>query len=387
MVTIRELRDNGQMYEILRYKSFDARIRNAIVLGDCPDESLDDTADHANDRIDEIDPLYHAPSSRSQEHDGHGLPPQLLVLVLSSGHIEFLFTAEVDGKLRLCNSTQESAASIPYHGHHLAVDPSFRYMAAAPFEDLLVIYELETLETLNERFIASGHFPKPFKSTRFRSLRGTIHDVQFLYPRPQDDYHIIVMVVMSSKSRVPDRASRRKYITWDWEAGDDLRPILAQPGHRQSLSKLDGVPLFSIPLKSQNAFFIVYEDHIAIVRQSLSSGEYDSNRVLEMPRPSPLHHGAKPPLWVSWARPFRRKEYSEKTDIIYLAREDGIVFHIEIDSMTLLYSGMELGCSGTNIGTAFTAAYDKFSDLFIIGGESSPGGIWKVRPQSIIHRT
>lgn len=377
-MVIRELRENGQMHEVLKYRSLHSRIRNAVVLGDCPDESGTGSADDQG-HMSQLDSLYQKTASGTEKDAAHVLPPQLLVLVLDNGQMEFLFTTATTGRLKLYSSSYAPPGNIPHHGHHLAVDPSFRYMAASPFEELLVVYELETLKDLDNNFRETGQFPKPFKSARIRSLRGTIHDVQFLYPRLQDDYHIIIMVIVSSRSSSPERTLRRRYITWDWEAGDDLRSILSEPGHIQSLSKQDGAPLFSIPLKSQNAFFIVYEDHMAIVRQSLSSGEYDSNRVLEMPGPSPLHHGAGPPLWVAWARPFRRKDYAEKTDIIYLAREDGLVFHIEIDSMTLLYSGMELGCLGTNIGPAFSTAYDKFSDLFVVGGDSSPGGIWKVR--------
>lgn len=292
----------------------------------------------------------------------------------------FLFIREVNNKLEFCVNKHSPGRNVPpYLGHHLAVDPSSRFMAAASFEEILVVYELEPRSTLNERYMATGSLGNPIRSTRFRALRGTVYDVQFLYPRPQDDYHIILMVIVSSKSREPDQQASRKYIVWDWEVGEDLRTILGRSGHRQSLAKSGGVPMFSIPLKSQNSFFIVYPHHIALVKQALSFAEYDSNLVLEGPDPSDFHHGANAPLWTSWARPFRRKEYSEKTDIIYLAREDGFVFHIEIDSMTLVYSTMELGSVGTGIGTAFTTAYDRFSDLFVIGSEAAPGGVWKVR--------
>lgn len=296
----------------------------------------------------------------------------------------FLFIREVNAKLEFCVTKHAPSANVPYLGNHLAVDPSSRFLAAAPFEEVLVVYELEPRETLNERYMTIGSLGNPFKSVRFRSLRGTVYDVQFLYPRPQDDYHIILMVILSSNSREPGHQASRRYIVWEWEVGEDLRTTLSRSGHRQALAKSGGVPMFSIPLKSQNAFFVVYPRHIALVKQTLSSAEYDSNSVLEGPEPSHLHHGADAPLWTSWARPFRRKEYSEKTDIIYLAREDGFVFHIEIDSMTLVYSTMGLGSVGTNIGTAFTTAYDRFSDLLIIGGESAPGGIWKVGRSSNI---
>lgn len=98
----------------------------------------------------------------------------------------------------------------------------------------------------------------------------------------------------------------------------------------------------------------------------------------EPPAPTPLYHGNGDPLWVAWARPFRNKKYLEKTDIIYLAREDGAIIHIEIDAAELLPSVTNVGCLEANIDTAFTSAYDIFADVLMIGGDSGPGGIWKV---------
>jgi hypothetical protein len=311
------------------------------------------------------------------------MPPQILVLILGTGEMVFLFIRDVSGALEFCINKHAPSTEVPYLGCHFAVDPTSRFMAAAAFEEILAVYELEPRATLNERYMTTGSLGNPFKSIRYRSLRGTVYDVQFLHPRPQDDYHIILMVILSSKGRDPNQQATRRYILWDWAAGDDLRDVLNKAGHRQALAKSAGVPLFTIPLKSQSAFFIVYPRQIALVKQPMSVADYDSS-FLDGPEPSGLFHGKDAPLWTAWARPFRLKQYYEKTDVIYLAREDGFMFHIEIDSSTLLFSRMELGSVGTNIGTAFTTAYDRFSDVFVIGGDSAPGGIWKVRAFSHI---
>ena len=370
---------------MLKYKSYGHRIRNAVVIGSCPESSLNE--DNEGDEINEGDAVDIAmgdepPAERSQPASAAAgsptLPPQLLVLILESCGIVYLFATERDGFAQLSSNTFPACGKAPTLGYHVAVDPSSRYLVVGALEDTIAVFELKTREELNEEYEITHVFPEPVKSRRFRHLRATIQDVQFLYPRPQDDHHIILMVMTSSKGGSHERHAKRKYTIWDWEAGEPLEAVLGSTGHQQALTQPDGVPLFSIPLKSQNAFLVVYQTHIAIVKQPMSAAEYDSNSALDSPQPSSLHHGAHLPLWTSWARPFRRKEYSEKTDIIYLTREDGLLYHIEIDSATLFYSGMEVGWLNTHIGTAFTTAYDKFSDLLIVGGESGMGGMWKV---------
>ena len=138
------------------------------------------------------------------------------------------------------------------------------------------------------------------------------------------------------------------------------------------------MPLMIIPLRINTAFIAVSEHAIGIVKNAFTGQTSFDTLETHSPSQTNLHHGAAGPLWTAWARPFRLNKYFEKTDIIYLAREDGVIAHIELDSADLLPSVTTVGTISTNISTAFTTAYDVFSDVFIIGSESGPGGIWKV---------
>jgi hypothetical protein len=310
------------------------------------------------------------------------LPPQILVLMLENGKLCFAFIEKKSPRyeLELFMTTFDHPRKVPYMGYHLAIDPSFRYIAAATPEEFLTVYELKSLEALTEEYRQFGTI-QPVISTQTRVVNAAIHSVDFLYPRPQDDYHVIMVIVVCRMDQARNRAWR--ILVHDWEVGESIRAVLSQQKMPLRLPELPDIPLFVVPLRFQSTFFMVFRSHVCLVKQALSVPEYEFTPLPHMEK-SDFHYGTGAPLWSAWARPFRRKSYMEKFDIIYLAREDGIVVHIELESSSLLHSATQIGSLDTNIGKAFTAGYDVFSDLLIIGGEPGPGGIWKVsQPVSI----
>lgn len=297
--------------------------------------------------------------------------------MLESCQLLFLFVRErPDHTLEFVITTYENPRLLPYMGYQLAVDPSSRYMAAATPEGIFVVYELETLSDLNKQY-ADQESIEPIKSLRIRAVSGAIHKLEFLFPRPEDDYHIILLLIVARRERSRGPPVSRM-ATYEWELGDDLQTIFAEERTGTRLPREHRMPMLLIPLRFKTAFFAVSQFHIGVVKYALSGSPEFESLPTQPPARTPLHHGSGEPLWVAWARPFRRKKYFKKTDIIYLAREDGAIIHIEIDSAELLPSVTNVGCLGANIDMAFTTAYDIFSDVLIIGGDSGPGGIWKV---------
>ncbi|KAL7785971.1 mono-functional DNA-alkylating methyl methanesulfonate N-term domain-containing protein [Trichoderma ceciliae] len=380
-VQISELGRDGQVHDVLRKSDFGFRIRNAVVLGDSLEHGLDD------------DPYGIAvkpePPSSPLSPGAHGifdglrgrsLPPQLLVLMLESCQLLFLLVRErPDQTLEFFITTYENPRLLPYMGYQLAVDPSSRYMAAATPEGILVVYELEALSELNKQY-ANQESIDPIKSIRTRVVSGVIHKLEFLFPRPEDDYHIILILIVVRRERSHGPPISRM-ATYEWELGDNLQTIFAEEKTGTRLPKEHRMPMLLIPLRFKTAFFAVSQLYIGVVKYALSGSPEFELLPTQPPTQTPLHHGSGEPLWVAWARPFRRKKYFEKTDIIYLAREDGAIIHVEIDAAELLPSVTNVGCLGANIDTAFTTAYDIFSDVLIIGGDSGPGGIWKLAPR------
>ncbi|WKT41625.1 Cleavage/polyadenylation specificity factor, A subunit, N-terminal [Fusarium oxysporum f. sp. vasinfectum] len=364
-VQISELRDDGQVHEVIRKADFGTRIRNAIVLGGPPKGDIPGAA---------------AASIKTEDADvpmkDRVLPPQLLVLMLETGDAVFLFIQErLDGTLRFVATTFQSPRNLQFLGYHFSIDPSSRYMSAGSAEGGFIIYELESLSHMSTQYESCGSL-KPIKSTRVRLTQGVIHKMEFLYPRPEDDYHIILLLIIVRRE-VSKQAHVSRMVVYDWELGDELTAVFrSEKG--TPLPKEHRMPLMIIPLKVNTAFLAVSEHSIGIVKNAFTGQTSFDTLETHSPQQTRLHHGAAEPLWTTWARPFRINIYLEKMDVIYLAREDGVIAHIEIDSRDLVPTVMTLGTISTNITTAFTTAYDVFSDVLITGGDSGPGGIWKV---------
>ncbi|KAL9572739.1 hypothetical protein ACKAV7_003138 [Fusarium commune] len=398
-VQISELREDGQVHEVIRKADFGTRIRNAIVLGGPPKGDIPGAAaasiktEDADVSMKDVAEASEAKEAKEASEASEGsegkegkegkeaeekrvLPPQLLVLMLETGDAVFLFIQErLDGTLRFVATTFQSPRNLQFLGYHFSIDPSSRYMSAGSAEGGFIIYELESLSHMSTQYESCG-FIKPIKSTRVRITQGVIHKMEFLYPRPEDDYHIILLLIIVRRE-VSKQAHVSRMVVYDWELGDELTAVFrSEKG--TPLPKEHRMPLMIIPLKVNTAFLAVSEHSIGIVKNAFTGQTSFDTLETHSPQQTKLHHGAAEPLWTTWARPFRINIYLEKMDVIYLAREDGVIAHIEIDSRDLVPTVMTLGTISTNITTAFTTAYDVFSDVLITGGDSGPGGIWKV---------
>lgn len=297
--------------------------------------------------------------------------------MLDNGDAVFLFLREMpDSTFEFVLSRHKLPRSIPYIGYHLAVDPSSRYMAASTPEGILIVYELRSWAELNAHYIKDRTF-SPIQRLYFRTIQGVIHNMEFLFPRPEDDYHIILLLIVIRKERQNAEPVSRM-VTYEWELGDSLKSVFLQEKSGNRLPDEHKMPILLIPLKFKTAFFAVSKDSIGVVKHALSgSPEYERLRT-DMPRQTKFHNGKGEPLWTAWTRPVRLKKYFERTDIIFLAREDGAIIFVEIDQREMVPSVINVGCLDTNINTAFATSYDIFSDVLIIGGDSGPGGVWKV---------
>ncbi|KYK59685.1 thermotolerance protein [Drechmeria coniospora] len=381
-VQINELRGDGQMHQIVRKSDFGARIRNAVVLGDPLQHGLDDeNSSFAVEPEGSDCSMPDATVPATADASKRCLPPQLLVLMLESGDAIFLFLRrQPDKSLDFVLARHTLAKKIPYMGFHLAVDPSSRYMASASADGLFVTYELEAMSALNAQYQSRGTFT-PVKAVRLRSIHGVIHKLGFLYPQPTEGRHIIlILLVVRNERNLGEPVTRM--LNYEWEVGDDLKSVFAAEKVGYRLPKEHEMPLLFIPLKFNNSFFIVSSSLIGIVKDCLTGSPVFESLRTDAPSQTGLFHGTGSPIWTAWARPFRHKGYFERTDIIYLGREDGVIVHVEMEATDLVPSVTNVGCLDSNINTAFATAYDTFSDILIIGGDSGPGGIWKLAPRT-----
>jgi hypothetical protein len=373
-VQISEMREAGQLQEVIRKNDFGSRIRNARVYGHDPQDSKkgDQTMELGIKTEDGDINMDRLPGPTSGTSYGP-LPPQFLVLVLECGDCIFLFARKDKmGQLEFVISRFESPrrTRFVFPGYHLALDPSWRYMILGCAEGLFVVYELESGDVLNEQHARDGNI-KPVKSHQPRAVQGVIHKMEFLFPRPEDDYHIILLLIVIKNGQ-------SRMVIYEWELGDDLSVVFADEKTGQRLPNQHRMPLLVIPLTVRASFFAVSQKSIGVFKDALQGqSNYESVKTKEVEKTA-LHHGLDSPLWTAWARPFRRKDYYETNDNIYLAREDGVILLLEIDSTNILDASVNVGSCNCNISTAFATVYDVFADVLIIGGDSGPGTIWMV---------
>jgi len=317
-------------------------------------------------------PFSFMPSSSSAA-PARQLPPQLLMVVLECGDCIFLYLRHGSGGDLVFETARAPPPGnrIVQPGFHLAIDPSSRYMVLGCAQDLFVVYELESLDVLNQQYIRNERLV-PVRVQRPRSVQGVIHKVHFLYPRPEDQHHVILLLIIV-------RNNKSRMVTYEWELGDDLRRVFSEEKHGHRMPVANQMPVLIIPLTVRSAFIAISQEQVAVCTAGLYGPPNFETMEMENPRPTRNYHGRQRPLWTAWARPFRLSPYFERRDCLYLAREDGEVIFIEADSESALDRSTFMDKFDSNISGAFTCLFDQYTDVLVLGSESGPGAVWKVR--------
>ncbi|KAK2027677.1 thermotolerance protein [Colletotrichum zoysiae] len=379
-VSINELRKDGQLQEVLRKNDFGCRIRNALVIGNKYEHFrvVADEAgpDHVKSEDEDDDTQMADITSASGTIGPHGLlPPHLLLLILESGSFVFLFIRrDLNGKLEFVTSPfHNSARRLGHLGFHVAVDPRSRYIAVADAQNKFVVYELESMESMGDQYMRHKSI-NPIKTHHPRAIQGTILKMEFLYPRPEDEHHVILLLIVV-------KGDRSKMVIYEWERGDDLSQVLAEEKRGHRIAPEHRLPLLIIPLTVRSSFFAVSEHALGICKDPLQ-GPPDIETINPISHPTtPFHHGTGVPLWTAWDRPVRRRRYYDTKDLIYLAREDGVIVFFEFNATDILSAAMNVGNCNCNISTAFTTMYDAYSDVAIVAGDSGPGMVFQLKPR------
>ena len=362
-----------------RKNDFGLCIQAAAVLGSFYDPS---TATHEDD-VDMTESQHlHQEGGRSQsQHVGLKLPPQVLVLLLGLGRFVFLFLREdPNGSVDfVCSHVSPPSNSAVWHSpgpFQLAIDPSSHYMAVSAAGNQFLVYELALFEALLDQYQNKGSI-EPIVSCSGHPIRGKIHKMEFLFPQPQDDESVILCFVILSE----DGEGTTVVVTYDWEFGDDLGPVFYEKGGFK-LGNEHKMPLLLIPLTVNISLLFVFENSIVVCPEVVVGGTSKLEDVEMESYPASEHHiGRRPPLWTAWARPLRRKDFFEKHDHIYLAREDGSIFYLESTPNTNdnIESTLKLAQTKTSIFKAFAVIGTQLSDVLVIGGNFGGGTVWEVR--------
>lgn len=367
---------------MLRKENFGARIRNAHVIGSAKayEEDMKIGATEIKDEDDDVSMDSDEPRSKAKPLDST-LPPQFILLQLHTGDSVFLRLRQLEnGKLFFVSSRHRvTKPMLPLQpGKHLAVDPSSRYMAIGCSERLFTIYALHSRTKLKEHASKSLEL-QHVESEHVVALNGLIQKMVFLYPSPDDEGHIILLllVIMKGKTRM---------LLYEWETGTELKQIRPHSIKGHLLDKSRQLPLLVIPLTLKSSFILVCEDSMAVCQGILQGSPTFIGFNDSEDKPTELHHGSRRPLWTAWTRPPRLPGYALFRDDIYIAREDGLIKFLEIDSREdeFVKADNNIGEFGANCGTAlacldFETQHNKSGDLLVTGGDSCPGGTYLVR--------
>jgi hypothetical protein len=375
------LRFDGHLWDVVQRENIGARIRNARVVGSAKIDAPDNEDDISSPQVKDESANAEMNVGELAQHERNSrLSPQALLLQLDSGDSVFLTLRENgSGNWEFVSSRHRLSKAMlnVQGGMHLAVDPSSRYVAIGCSEGLFAIYCLNSREELR-RQLSQGEALRYVDSERYIYFRGVVHKMEFLYPSPGDDDHIVLMVLLIWRGKT-------RMLLYEWETGKDLRDIRARSRRGHLLEQSRQMPLLVIPLTIKSSFILISEDSMTLCKDLLQGNPQfiDFNNGVE--KPTEYHHGLGLPLWTAWTRPDRLPHHTKNRDDIYVVREDGLVKFLEIDSLEddIVRAYNTIGSFDSNCGTALASldyrGYDSTTgDLLVTGGDSCSGGTYLV---------
>ncbi|KAK7745257.1 hypothetical protein SLS62_009809 [Diatrype stigma] len=383
-VQICELRQDRRLQDIIRKRDFGSKIRNARVMGPSTDYTTyrEDTEWGTRVKTEEDQDIAMAATNLSdpaQQTRPGRLPHNLLILALENGTLVFLFLQQDSVGNWQFISFQHSipGARLVYPGFHMTIDPSSRYLTLACLEDLFVTFELESMENLRTQR-KGGFRLQPIRSFRARAINGIIHKIEYLHPSPENDYHIILLLLVV-------KHQKSKLVLYEWEQGDELLRVFSEERSGHPLADEYRLPLLLIPLTVRNAFLIVTE-HLTATCSDILQGSptFEPFELDQNVQSTEYHDGPIKPLWTAWTRPYRESRYHTDHDVLYLAREDGLLNWLDIGEDPNVEVAYGMGSLECTIDSAFTCMYDAVGDVLIAGGNCCPGTIWSVSFPTIL---
>ncbi|KAL1615403.1 hypothetical protein SLS54_009057 [Diplodia seriata] len=271
------------------------------------------------------------------------VPPQILVLTLESQELLFLFARpRRDGSIEWkesCIPLSPDASLLEQPGRHLAVDPRSRALAVGAAESSIFIYAAKTMDELRSNISHDTQNWTPLKSERPVAIPGTILKMEFLYPEPDDEHHVILLVVYSR-----DGKTRMSCYDWDNRHGlSHIRPVV----EGFPLSHNQRNPQLLIPLQHGPSFILA--GHVEIyIHQEIMTGN---------------------------------PKRSSQEENFYLVREDGVVHYMQVNSRSGALTS-KAGHFMCNVASAFASLdvgyYLDTPDVLVTAGDMSPGEIVKI---------
>ncbi|KAE8396567.1 mono-functional DNA-alkylating methyl methanesulfonate N-term-domain-containing protein [Aspergillus alliaceus] len=293
------------------------------------------------------------------------LPPQILLLSLASRELVFLYySTSNDRFIHHHRPLPNDVSTFERFGRNIAVEPRSRAVAVSAASDFFGVFTLKQPSILQSQMAYNQL--DPIAEERFFRVDGDIIFMEFLYPRPEDNGKILLLLLVAQ-----DQITHA--ICYEWEANEYLRqasPIVT----KRLLPFEDRLPTMLIPLTKTSSFMLVTTTTMAVYKNRLDPRRQPSRYPLCVPD----QESRRSPLWTRWARPLRNWLYNQKHDDIYLCREDGRISYLGIGHEGEVENQAHLGRLCCDVDAAFDILdFDhEGGDLILAAGNTGDGGLF-----------
>ncbi|KAI1954992.1 hypothetical protein LOZ12_000873 [Ophidiomyces ophidiicola] len=356
-IQVKELVPSGHLEEIITKADFDAKIVAAKVINTRPELGLEDQG-----------------NIRDLVQDMENVPPQILVLILSSKEIIFMYARELPrGRYEFIHARRPLPAevsSLEEYGRILAIDPRSRAMTISTTHQFFGVFALKPPRVMQCE-MKNGPV-NPILEEEFFRTEGDILKMEFLYPKANNPNSIVLMLVTSRRTGIHVEI-------YDWAVKQDVLCFnMLKITMMRRLPSEWGAPPILIPLIQSMSVLFVTPGAVHIFKDIL---EPDCTiRKYVLPPRDDLQ--LTDLIWTQWTRPMRHEVHNKEFDDIYLCREDGEVLYLEIKEGAVQRNSV-LGYLGCSLDSGFAILDGGFEagDLFVATGSLSSGGLFITEPR------
>ncbi|KAF2621920.1 hypothetical protein BU25DRAFT_403721 [Macroventuria anomochaeta] len=320
-IQLNEIHDYGRIGHAAVKSNFSGRILTARVFGDPREVCVNRSVGSPMPKKQTVQ------RSRQSTTDieEHGLPPEVVVLTLTSRTLMFLWAQHsATGKPVFQQKTVKLPAGSSRFdrlGQYLAIDPKCRAIAVAAYEGRFMLYKTKSMQSWRNE-LRNGADTIPIEDERIISIEGRIMHMEFLASAVgKDCYHVVLLFIVVHQGLT-------KITCFDWDCRYDLSTATART-ERVSVDLDDQNPFLLIPLSRSPDFLLVFDKHVSVYKDVLSGAPQRTavpipSHILPSLRPGDSTHR---PQWVQWDKTPRNPDFPKET--FYIAREDGRVMYVE----------------------------------------------------------
>jgi hypothetical protein len=218
--------DHARLRHVATKSRFSGRILAAAVFGDPRRNRFGAVPGSPPPAAQSLhSPQTHTAATHADSHADHVLPPEVLVLVLSSHTLAFVWAhpspAGIPAFTHRAVKLPAATSRFDRLGTFLAVDPKHRAIAVAAHEGRFILYKTKSMQAWRDE-AKDGCDTVPIVDERIIPIQGRIMHMAFLSAgTAQDDYHVVLLFVIVHHGMT-------RITCFDWDCRHDLSTVSAR---------------------------------------------------------------------------------------------------------------------------------------------------------------